>query len=456
MDAKDKQLLKKTEYKEGVSLRTIQLWLIAGALVVSCLIFYFTYNLSVSFRNFTDKSEEQVDMRKAAMELMDASDYLTEKVQSFSVHGDIRFLNEYFTEAMQANHREEAIASMSGKAGFEPALHKLLAAMEGSLNLMNREYYSMKLVVEAKGIENYPTVIRSVVLSEEDKALSPDEKMLRAAAMVHDDEYYAQKGKIRLNMRASLKELEQITYTNDEMALTDFSKKMDWVRLVIILQTVSIFFMVWLTSRLGILPILNAVERIKADSPIPEDGVREFRYLARTYNQMYEIYKNSLDRLNFKASHDELTGAYNRSGYELLLSSIDLGSTYMMLVDVDNFKQINDTYGHEVGDRVLSQLVKILKKNFRSDDYVCRIGGDEFVVFMIHINEINQKMVSSKIERINKQLTELGDDMPKVSISVGITHGTEVSDLESLFKKTDEAMYKSKQSGKGTYTFHSN
>ena len=127
---------------------------------------------------------------------------------------------------------------------------------------------------------------------------------------------------------------------------------------------------------------------------------------------MYEVYKRSLANLNFKASHDELTGAYNRSGYELLLSSIDLGSTTMMLFDVDNFKTINDTYGHEVGDKVLTRLVQVLKKNFRFDDYICRIGGDEFVVFI------------------------------------------EAADAADLFEKTDAAMYQAKQNGKRTYKFY--
>jgi len=169
---------------------------------------------------------------------------------------------------------------------------------------------------------------------------------------------------------------------------------------------------------------------------------------------MYEVYKNSLERLNFKASHDELTGAYNRSGYQLLLTGIDLSSTYMLLFDVDNFKGINDTYGHETGDEVLKKLVQVLKNNFRSDDYVCRIGGDEFVVFMVHTTEMQHNLIVQKINEINRELGDTGDGLPSASISVGIAHGTDASDPEDLFEKTDEAMYKAKQSGKHTYAFY--
>ena len=448
-------MMRKQNPETGISLRTIHFLLIAGSVILCSLMFYSTYHLSESFRHLTEASEEQIELRKAARELMDASDYLTENAQRFTVSGDQKFLDQYFQEAFEANHREEAIALMSGRTEAEAALQKLQAAMDNSVRLMEREYYAMRLVIEAKGLKGYPEVLDSVVLSAEDQALSADLKMRKATEMVLDDAYYAQKEEIRTNMKASLDELEQMAYDTDASALEALRDEMLFVRIVIILQTIGIIFMVWLTSRLGIHPVLNAVERIKADSPIPEVGANEFRYLARAYNKMYEVYKNSLEHLNFKASHDELTGAYNRTGYELLLSSIDLKSTYMMLFDVDNFKTINDTYGHETGDKALVKLVQILKKNFRSDDYICRIGGDEFVVFMVHAMEMQHELIVQKIDQINKELSSPNDGLPPMSISVGIVHGTEAADSESLFEKTDEAMYQAKKKGKGTYSFSS-
>ena len=438
---------------EGISLRTTHLLLVIGAVIMSGLMFYSTFHLSVSFRRLTEASEEQIELRKAARELMDASDYLTEKVQRFTVMGDMHFLNEYFTEAFETNRREEAIDRMTVGSGNTAALQNLQSAMQGSLELMNLEYYAMRLVIEAKGYTDYPELLRSIELSDEDQALPPDEKQRRAIELVHGDEYYKEKDNIRSNMEASLNELERMAYDTDASTLRAFRDEMTVVRVIITIQIIGIFFMVWLTARLGIHPVLNAVDKIKEDSPIPEVGANEFRYLARTYNKMYEVYKSSLARLNFKASHDELTGAYNRSGYDLLLSSVDLSSTYMMLFDLDNFKGINDTYGHETGDKVLIKLVKVLKSNFRSDDYVCRIGGDEFVVFMVHTSENQQNLITSKIREINRELSESDDGLPPVTISVGIVHGTEVAGAENLFEKADEAMYKSKQSGKHTYTF---
>jgi diguanylate cyclase (GGDEF)-like protein len=385
---------------------------------------------------------------------MDASDYLTESVQRFTVLGDKKYLDEYFTEAFGTKRREEAISRMSAANGNDAALAELQEAMASSLELMNREYYAMRLVIEAKRYTDYPDELKEIELSKEDQALSPEEKMQRASVMVHDEEYYVQKNLIREDMRASLDELEIMAYDTDASALSSLGKEMAFVRLVIAFQTIVILLMVWLTSRLGIHPVLNAVDQIKADSPIPEVGAEEFRYLARAYNKMYEIYKNSLERLNFKASHDELTGAYNRSGYDLLLSSVDLENVYMLLFDIDNFKEINDTYGHAVGDKVLIKLVSVLKRYFRSDDYVCRIGGDEFVVFMVHAAKPQQQQIEEKITGINRELANTEDGLPSASVSVGIVHGSESSDAEDLFRKIDDAMYQAKQRGKNTYSFY--
>ena len=186
---------------------------------------------------------------------------------------------------------------------------------------------------------------------------------------------------------------------------------------------------------------------------IPESGATEFRYLFRAYNKVYKYYKKSLAKLTFKASHDELTGVYNRAGYESLLSSLDLQTTYMILFDVDNFKHINDTYGHEVGDQVLVKIAGALKKHFRSDDHICRVGGDEFVVFMVNAEKKNKDLIRRKIEQINQTLESTDDGLPKSSISVGVAHGSEVTDVKALFEIADDAMYAAKKNGKHGFIF---
>ena len=236
---------------KGISLRIVYAWLIVVAIVVFVLTIAATYFLSSAFNNLSDASNDHVELEGAAHELMDASDYLTENVQRFTIDGDMRFLNEYFNEAFENNRREEAINKMSAGAGAEAAVSHLRQAMDGSLQLMSREYYAMRLVIDAKGYTDYPEILEAVALSPEDKALTPEKKMLRAVEMTHDDAYYDQKNLIRENMGASLDELERMAYDEDAVMLAAFRKKMGFVRAVIILQTIGIFFMVWLSCSDG-------------------------------------------------------------------------------------------------------------------------------------------------------------------------------------------------------------
>lgn len=439
---------------KGISLRMVYVWLIVIAIIIFVLTMISACFLASTFYSMSDASNEHIKLENAAHELMDASDYLTENAQRFTVKGDRQFLDEYFNEAFKNSRREKAIEKMSADPKSKSALLKLQKAMDASVNLMNQEYYSMCLVINAMGYTDYPDILKSIQLTKEDASLTKEEKMALATEMLLDDEYYHQKETIRFNMKESLHELEILAQNEKTEALDHLHKELMAVGIMSIIQTLVILFMVALTSHLGIRPVLKAVDKIKADDPIPEIGANEFRYLARTYNKMYSIYKVSLERLNFKASHDQLTGAYNRSGYDLLLSTVDINSTHMILFDVDNFKNINDTYGHETGDQILKKLVRTLKRNFRNDDYICRIGGDEFVVFMSHSDKTMKDLIASKIERINQQLMDVSDGLPKISVSVGIVHGKDTTDASKMFEKADEAMYRSKQSGKKTHTFY--
>ncbi len=440
--------------KKGISLRTIHIWLIITLIIWSGTVLIASFRLINTYMRLANAEEEHTELVKAAHELMDASDYLTERVQRFTLNGDMRFLEQYFMEAFESNRREEAIARMDLNEKTGAALKQLQEAMEHSVNLMNQEYYAMRLVIEAKGYTDYPDILDTVNLSKEDEALSADEKIRRATELVLNDDYYDQKDNIRNDMRESLDEVDNLMVNVKNEELSILRRELIFVRIVIIIQLISIFIMVRLTSIHGIQPVLNAVDKIKADSPIPEEGATEFKYLAQAYNKMYTKHRLSMEHLNFKASHDELTGAYNRAGYELLLSDIDLNSTYLMLIDIDNFKNINDTYGHDTGDKVLIKLVRVLNRVFRDDDYICRIGGDEFVIFMIHSSGMNHKLVSSKIEQIKEELENTDDGLPPISVSIGIVDGKDTADTENLFEKTDAAMYESKRKGKNTYTFY--
>lgn len=155
----------------------------------------------------------------------------------------------------------------------------------------------------------------------------------------------------------------------------------------------------------------------------------------------------------YKATHDALTQLHNRAGYNFLLTTLDLSKIYLLVIDVDSFKNINDTYGHEVGDLVLQKVARAIKSNFRTDDYVCRIGGDEFVVLIANATESQKKTITSRVTRINKDLADTSDKLPAISVSVGAVMGSEGVEAKELFEKADRALYERKRNGKNGITF---
>ena len=99
--------------EEGISHRRIHIWLIITIVILSGTVVYSTYSLLSTFRQITDSFQQNSELRKAAYELMNASDYLTEQVQRFTINGERRFMDLYFTEAFESKRREEAIGKMA-------------------------------------------------------------------------------------------------------------------------------------------------------------------------------------------------------------------------------------------------------------------------------------------------------------------------------------------------------
>ncbi|MBP5607072.1 MAG: hypothetical protein J6X66_02210, partial [Lachnospiraceae bacterium] len=308
--------------KNGISHRKVHFWIFVIIVIFSGTVVFSTFRLTNTFLRITAASRQNSELQKAAHDLMNASDYLTEQVQRFTINGEKQFLDNYFTEVFESKRREEAIEKMNVDSRTNTALSKLQDAMNNSIILMDQEYYAMRLVIEAKAYTDYPDVLKSVALSDEDIALSDEDKIRRATELVLNDDYYELKDRIRKGMQESLNEIEKLAKSTEEAEQDSLNKEIMLARMAIIFQAVMVFFMMWLTTRYSISPVLRAVEQVKEGLPLAEYGSAEFIYLAKAYNKMYQKNKSSLERLNFKVSHDELTGEYNRAGYDYLLSNI--------------------------------------------------------------------------------------------------------------------------------------
>lgn len=272
----------------GISLKTIHIAMMVCAAVISILLIFSTYQSASVFSKLSKETGNYIVRQKAAYELMEASDYLTEKVQRFTLEGDTRYLDDYFEEAFTSRRREEAITSMSESDTDAAIVGQLQEAMNESTSLMYREYYAMKLVMNAKEIRDYNDTLRGIELKDEDAFLSADEQMDLAQKMVLGTEYYERKEIIRTKLKQSLEALDRQMSATRQSTTAELNTELTVVRVAIIILTLVILGLIAVTIVMGTQPLVNAGEHISRGEPIPETGVKEFRQLAKGYNKMHE------------------------------------------------------------------------------------------------------------------------------------------------------------------------
>ena len=156
--------------------------------------------------------------------------------------------------------------------------------------------------------------------------------------------------------------------------------------------------------------------------------------------------------LSYSSERDPLTGLYNRRIIsDKVEAALNNGTELccLMMMDLDDFKGINDQYGHQEGDRVLRKMGKILTGAFRAEDLTARFGGDEFVVFLDHLP--NRECALVRAEEVRRKINGLrteGEEK-RFSISIGLAFGPEDGDtFSSLYEHADEALYAAKRRGK--------
>ncbi|GAX87235.1 conserved hypothetical protein [Lebetimonas natsushimae] len=162
-------------------------------------------------------------------------------------------------------------------------------------------------------------------------------------------------------------------------------------------------------------------------------------------NNLLDIY-DTFNLYKTKMYIDPLTGAYNRLYLEIIKSEITKWSKYtVIMLDIDHFKKVNDTYGHLKGDAVLKHFVGLVKSNIRKNDYLIRYGGEEFLIIL---PEADKKVAIKILQKIKvKSLTS--DFNIKYTFSAGVAD--EKMDLIEKIKLADERLYKAKESGRDKF-----
>ncbi|MFO7604386.1 MAG: diguanylate cyclase [Gammaproteobacteria bacterium] len=183
--------------------------------------------------------------------------------------------------------------------------------------------------------------------------------------------------------------------------------------------------------------------------------IKQLRKQLNAMEQEADLLRNQLQQKHSEALRDVLTGIPNRLAYEERLQSElarfkRYGKSFLCLVvDVDHFKVVNDTFGHSAGDRVLKIIAEVMQDNVRAADFVARFGGEEFVILMPETDLKSGSKVAEKLRRkIEKCDFYYRDNPVKITISGGITEADRDDSGDTIFDRADKALYEAKKSGR--------
>lgn len=445
---------------KGINIKKLSSILIFIEAILFFLSIIMSVQVYVNHKNVDRITDDYIGIQNDIYSLQSASDLMSAKSRQYVMTGSVGFAYEYFKEVNETKRRDYAVSNIKerisdvGHGAAEP-IEKALAK---SNSLLNKELHAMALIASL-GDENddeyIPIELKEYTLSEDEQNLSTTEKKDKAYSLVFGDGYSFEK----LSIRESVDEatINLLGEVGDYKAL--ISKRYNWsfTTLMILLALSAFNFIVIAIClfRLVLHPLDLSISAIQEEQTIPLCKSYELNYLAVTYNSVYEQNTTTRLHLKSKAERDELTGLLNRSAFNDLVDFYKNANEELafLIMDVDNFKNVNDTYGHEVGDKALKYVASLLSECFRSNDFPIRFGGDEFVVIMTELTHEQKGVIERKLKYINDTLQNNEfTELPKLSVSVGIAFSAKGFG-DDLFKRADTALYKTKEKGRCGYTF---
>ena len=345
---------------------------------------------------------------------------------------------------------EASDAVRSLREDTEADLH-LDGALSAFREMKDAELRAMRLTAETLHVPltAYPELLQQAELSEEDLALSPEQKKEAAQALLSADSFAKAKSLMK-------SEIDTNHRLNSEISRQEMDEGQDVVKGVVRNQKACaylfIFFAVLalvVNHLLIVRPLKRGVRSLDRREEIPVQGSYEVRHLAEAYNGLREENSRKQEALAYTAAHDALTDVLNRGAFEEVYHSDALNDYGALIIaDVDHFKYYNDNHGHDTGDRVLQAVAGAIREHVRSDDLVFRIGGDEFVVLLKSLSTDSRERVLDIVRRINGKLSAGTGGMPCLTISAGIAYKKDLKEGDDLFKCADTALLQVKENGR--------
>ena len=433
----------------GIRLNFMNMLLISIGLVLAVLMVISTYQTAQSIREIVSVTDTYLVNQQIGGMMEDFSEDMEEAAKAFISSGEAGMAHRYAglrstIGAQLAQYRPESSNS-------EAANQALQEAIDAFQKRGEMERQAMRTSVDTAGLPPaalaaLPDFLRETELSGADQGLSPETRKSLAMDRLNTAEYarYGETIRIEVGNSHRLSSQEGQKQANETAARVNgiLTEQMVLVFLFIFIAAAALL----LNRFLIIAPIQRSVDNLDRREPIPEQGSFEMRRMARAYNEVLKENLEKEEALSYAATHDTLTGTLNRTAFDLEYQKARSGQVAVLVADIDHFKHYNDEYGHDIGDRVLQKTGNALKKHFREEDRICRIGGDEFCVILPGISQDQAEGIRDRIIRINGELKRDTAGAPPVSISAGVACWDRPDAKGDLFKDADQMLLGLKKS----------
>ena len=444
----------KDNRRKGLSLRMVIVIMFIAGVAMSGVLLSIAFRVTEQYDKTRRAENDFLACQNAAFIVQDDIDMLDERAQNFVVTGSDSEAALYFDEVQTKRSMETAVEELKGLAE-EKALQQLNTAIRLHSMMAAIQRRAMRLAMEARGLDaaEYPMLLESQ-LTEEERALPAEAKLSRALDMLYDQNYTYLKGQVEVRIRLCRDMLTTALNNRQQSASNELGRLLKTQRTLITCMVAALFLVLVFIMTLVIYPIDRLVKGIQAKEAVTVKGASEITFLAETYNDMRGQMEAANIKLGYEAAHDALTGLYNRSAFEEIQARIEGEHIALLLLDVDFFKEINDRYGHDMGDRVLKRVGQVLLRSFREADKICRIGGDEFSVIVIGVTSAAEEIIRKKVRAAADILREPEGDVPGITFSAGCAFSDQIREGESIFKAADLALYHVKEHGRNNFAFY--
>ena len=438
--------------KKGISAKTLGWIFLVIVGLISTALFISLFWLSNNFNRVQKSTTQLLSWEHTALDVKEASDYLTDQVRYYVFNHQKENMDNYFQEAKVNRRRDVAIEVIESYLPDTKVAEGVKDAVKRSNELMEDEFYAMRLIVESLHItmdSTYPDEVKNVVLSTEDIALSDEGKQDLALDYVLGEKYLNDKEYIIGKINDAIVEIDNMIESEVTVSTEKMRKILLVQRILISLNLAGIIAITIFIFTAVYKPVNSAIAKLQRNEKMEIRGAQEYRYFASVYNAIKDQNDNVKENLKYQAEHDQLTGLYNRTGYDAIYRKLELKDCFFILFDIDLFKSINDKFGHEIGDKVLVKVANAITSVLnKENEYIFRIGGDEFAAVIVNDGTCSTDQLKDKCEDILYSISHDRGILPNTGISIGIAKAEEGDTTDSLFKKADKAMYEVKKHGR--------